>query len=384
MMPPPPKNVYKELTEDNLTYDKQRGRHRFRNPLTGKTTWWTGLTNADANEKARKANRAIRLQKAQLSRDPYTVSRVIDGYLERIAPYKPWSPSYRKNIGFKLARIHRELGKQSFVSLDVVQIADWIDPIANNADTFNKWREIFSEICAYAVSRKIAAANEGAKVLRRSTSVMLPENRKSRLPLTLDAFWWIYDRSPLFLQVATSLSFVTLQARLECVNLNYSDIRNNEMYVIRQKSATQSDYAFIRIEMSNQLRDIVQLSRSDSMASQHIVHRRSQRVQARKLQKLPFGAINDDYLSKAFAKMVKQAVEGGVITVPEGRTPPSFHEIRGLGSREYQKQGFPGQYIQYLLTHTDPKTSKIYTEGGQTALSDRDFKPVKAELMISR
>ena len=62
---------------------------------------------------------------------------------------------------------------------------------------------------------------------------------------------------------------------------------------------------------------------------------------------------------------------------------PSFHEIRGLGSRRAEDLGMDQKAISMLITHSDPKTTGIYLAGGAEALRPEDYVVVKAPLSIA-
>lgn len=372
--------------EPNLTFDEGSGRYRFRNPVTGKRTWF-GRDKATANEKARKANLALRIMREQqrAGADPVTVSGVVDGFLASRAPQMPWSDGTRRNYEFKLEAIRREFGKRLFVGLDRVVIADWLAERCANADAWNKWRHTFILLYRYAIGRKLTNYNEAEAVEKLSGSTILPANQKRRAPLTEDAFWWVFDRAEAWLRTAMKLSLVTLQGRAEIVAMQYGDVRDGELYVIRQKTSRKSECAFIRIAVAGELEQIIAASRGDGVASQYVVHRRPARQRAGASALAPdWAAVRPAYLSRAFAALARAAVEERAIVLEPGDTPPSFHELRGLGSRLYLAAGFSKEYVQMLMTHSDPKITAIYTEGGRDALKDSDFKPVAAGLRMAR
>lgn len=47
------------------------------------------------------------------------------------------------------------------------------------------------------------------------------------------------------------------------------------------------------------------------------------------------------------------------ITWPEGKTPPTFHEIRSLSARLYDEQGIDAQA---LLGHKSPDMTAVYRD----------------------
>ena len=66
----------------------------------------------------------------------------------------------------------------------------------------------------------------------------------------------------------------------------------------------------------------------------------------------------------------------------EPRQRPTFHEVRGLGSRLYEARGVPRNEIQALMTHSSAKTTKIYLEGGAQGLTIDDYVAVQAPLTV--
>ena len=59
---------------------------------------------------------------------------------------------------------------------------------------------------------------------------------------------------------------------------------------------------------------------------------------------------------------------------------PTFHEIRSLGGRLYEEQGYKKKYIQALMTHSDEKMTEVYLSGGE--LSDDQFHRVNADMKL--
>jgi integrase len=91
--------------------------------------------------------------------------------------------------------------------------------------------------------------------------------------------------------------------------------------------------------------------------------------------KLHWTYVNERYLTRAFAE-ARDKVER-FAALPE-RERPTFHEIRGLGSRLHESRGRARKDIQELMTHSDPRTTMIYLERGADALTDDDFHAVSA------
>jgi integrase len=89
--------------------------------------------------------------------------------------------------------------------------------------------------------------------------------------------------------------------------------------------------------------------------------------------------VNERYLTRAF-KAARDKVER-FKALPE-RERPTYHEIRGLGSRLYLERGRAKRDIQELMTHSSQQTTEIYLERGAQALTDEDFHAVSAPFTL--
>lgn len=122
-------------------------------------------------------------------------------------------------------------------------------------------------------------------------------------------------------------------------------------------------------------------SRLDSLVSPFLVHRAPERRQRRWVAGKPhWTAIEPGYLSRAF--QAARDATGLWAALPELERP-SFHEIRGLGSRLCLAAGMREEAIQALMTHSQAKTTQVYLEGGREALKDSDFIPVATGLTLA-
>ena len=362
----------------NLSVDKCTGRYRYRNPLTGKRQW-VGKDKQHAIAKAELYNKAVELKRQQLMLEEQGIplmAYVIDMFISNVVPFKPWANSTRKNKVAALRLYKKEFGNRLFNSIDRIFIADWLETRTKKADTYNEHRHLLGEVWKYAISKGWCQHNEALATLERSNSLKLAANRKERLPLDLKQFWQIHDVAPKFLQVAMQFSLVTLQGRSECCNLLDNALRGDWLYIIRQKTSGTNDMAFLRIEVTEQIRAIRALAFSDGIACPYWVRRRpaSQRPQHLQNKPHPF-YVEPGYLSKAFAK----SRDASELRFP-GK-PPTFNEIRGLGSRLYREAGHSKEYVRMLMAHSDDKVTDIYLNApGQ--LRDDHYQLVRADLRL--
>jgi integrase len=177
------------------------------------------------------------------------------------------------------------------------------------------------------------------------------EIRRSRL--TLDAFQSLYKAAgDSWLRNAMALALVTAQRREDVVRAQFADVRDGGWWCEQRKTGNR---VFLPLELKldcfgMSLGDVVKQCRGTGVLSKHLVHQVSPRGNS------PVGrAIWIDTVSKRFADLVR---DSGLAW--GDRTPPTFHEIRSLAAREYEKQG--GIDVQSLLGHRDPRMTQVYKD----------------------
>jgi len=304
-----------------------------------------------------------------------TVLEVINEYKKEIFPNKPLADRTKDNYRYRINLFAESMGNKMIESVDRVIIANWLKSYAVSNDVYNTALFLIKDIFDYAVSRKYIDTNEAALVLKKSKSKKLEANKKTRQRLTVEQFWAIHEQAPPWLQNAMELSLVTLQARQELVNIEYSHHREGWLYIIRQKVAGESDYGFIRIKTTKQIDDIIKRSR-DKIVCPYFLHYNPKRIRRDQMNsKKHWACITTGYLSSEFKKARDKTK---LFDGWEKGAAPTFHEIRSLGARIYREQGQHKNYIQSLLTHSDQKTTQIYLDGGD--LTDEHFYKVEAGL----
>ncbi|MEM9603597.1 MAG: hypothetical protein AAGA11_12095 [Pseudomonadota bacterium] len=115
---------------------------------------------------------------------------------------------------------------------------------------------------------------------------------------------------------------------------------------------------------------------SDGIACPYWVRRRPdiQRPQHLNNKSHPFSVV-PGYLAKGFSKV------RDTCGLAVGGKPPTFHEIRGFGSRPYRQAGFSKDYVRELMAHSDGRMTDIYlnTPG---ALQDEHYQSVRDDLQL--
>lgn len=178
--------------------------------------------------------------------------------------------------------------------------------------------------------------------------------RVQRSRLSLEALLSLYERtSVVWLRNAMALAIVSGQDRDSCRNAKFADFRDGGWWNERKKTGARVFLPLdIRLDVFGMsLADVVSQCRRTDIASHYLIHQ-TQRGKGATLGK----PIHPDMITRVFsAELAKLQLDWG------GKTPPTFHEIRSLAARLHKDQGSVNP--QDLLTHKDPRTTAIYTDG---------------------
>jgi enterobacteria phage integrase len=375
----PKKNKYPDYMTAG---ERGRGGFRVRNPITGKRKRFA--TEEEARRAAALLAEWVKQERQLQALDSGrpTIARLVKWWISDRLPFQPWDKGTRENMLAKMRRIERMLGERVVERTDCLFLEDWLASFCKSGDQFNKWRYALVLLWTFAVSRKLAATNEAEKIIARSTSKKLEFNRKVRQPFDVEGFRAVHAAAPAWLALAMELSLLTLQARGEVCSMRHADFRDGYLFVIRDKVSAESDMAFIKIKLTDELEELRRRALTlDNSASPFVVHRKPARRRRQWIEGKPHWTyVNPGYLSHAFED-VRDATARYDELRPRQR--PSFHEIRGLGSRLMRDRGVPESAIQALMTHAHKRTTQIYLDGGLEALSDADFVPVATALKLS-
>jgi integrase len=177
------------------------------------------------------------------------------------------------------------------------------------------------------------------------------------------------------------LSLVTLQAEQEICWMQREHIRDGYLYVVRQKTAAESDAAFIRIRMNPEIERVLKMSRQSKIVSPFFVHRIRRSVSPHQKYVSPHPtfvrpqALSEEYrIARDRAKVSERYAAGEA---------PTFHEIRSLGARLMREQGVSEDVISALLAHGKRSTTEIYLDGRDVVPDDR-YIEVEATLVLKR
>lgn len=227
------------------------------------------------------------------------------------------------------------------------------------------FRSFLVDLCNKAIA--IGWATHNPADVTEEVSVKV---RRSRL--TLDTFMAIYDKAAdldPYLQRAMELALITAQRREDISLWERSDIRDSALWVEQGKSENieaRGDGMQTRLVIPLDLRltiktpagrvidwalkETIARCRADHVASRYLIHHSKKRTKSN-----PGDPVWRDTISKAFAK----ARDLAGLTEGEGKTPPTFHEIRSLSIRIW-KELRGKDFAQALAGHKQASTTDVY------------------------
>lgn len=243
-----------------------------------------------------------------------------------------------------------------------------------------KTKHIADMLEAKKTEGKIALARQlrarAVAICRRGTSLGLMEHNPAmntesikmvvkRGRLTLERFMEIYEVAPQvneWLQRAMLLALVSGQDRSTCARWPRRCVHGEYARVHRQKTGVEIEIpvALRMDEVGKSLMDVIKDCRSTGVVSQYLIHHVKQKGKTMKGD-----PVTPDALSVAFAEARKLA------KIPE-EGAPTFHEIRSLSKRLYEKQG--NVDTKALLGHLSDQSARIYAD-------PRGIEPIRVKVL---
>jgi integrase len=197
-------------------------------------------------------------------------------------------------------------------------------------------------------------AAKGWLTVDPARDLKLPAPKVKRQRLTLEDFRAIYKVAPEidpWLPRAIELAIVTVQAVEEISKMAFRAMENERLKVVRKKTGAR-----LRIPLAMKLEavgwslgEVITRCR-DLTLSPYLVHHVQHQGKAK-----PGMKVHPQTISASFT----EACERAGIVVQVGKTPPTFHELRSLGIRLYEAEGYDPQD---LAGHKDAATTALYKD----------------------
>ncbi|PSJ23605.1 integrase [Halomonas sp. ND22Bw] len=353
MAPRPRKRRYKGL-EPNLY--EENGYYIYRRPDTG-TRHGMGRDRAKAQDAARILN--ARLMKGVdyaarvLGEEGDTLATAVKAWLaEWVEPDKKLSKWTKRAKRGRGNRLIEDAGDMPLATLDTRWCAQYLDE-NHQGSAYVQYRAVLKQVCQFAQTKGWLQTNPVEPT--RSSN----QYEKVRRRLTVEQFQAIYAHAPDWMQIAMELGLLCLFGRAEAVNARFDDVRGNRLHYVRQKTKERSKTAYVAIEVTPPVDDLIKRARALPPMSPYLVHRHPERMR-KSASKDHWTQLSGDQVSKEFARLRLKVPS--IKRLPENARP-TFHEIRALGSRLQELAGTEVADIQVLMGHADPDMTQVYLDG---------------------
>lgn len=306
---------------------------------------------AQAKDEARAANDYLQAQKPSLLERLTGAANTVTQLLERMpVPDKPNTAKSQRSLDKK---IREALGSIPCNALTVKHCADLVE------GEIEAGRNRSSQALR---SRLVAVCKRGQQLgwleFNPAEPTQTLEVKAKRSRLSLEQFQAIYAKAPEvneWLQGAMMLALVCGQDRSTLSGLRRSSIGAEYLTINRGKTGVWIEVPLnLRLEaVGVTLLEALNGCRSSvrSLRFDYVIHH------AREHGNAPLGSkVHPDRMSHAFA----EARELAGVKPDAGKTPQTWHEIRSLCKRLYDKQG--NVNTKDLLGHSDQKTADLYAD----------------------
>jgi len=332
-----------------------------------KTQKGLGKDRAKAIQAARAANAAV------ATREP---SSLVDWVLGRTEyTLAGWLPVYRelweaktkpKDSTLSGARsLLNRLGESDFAKMrmkqiETVHVATFLDSFAKASGPAmaRNMRSKLNDIFRWAETQGVIDVGRSPVA-----ATFNPEYKVKRERLSLEQFWAIHAQASVMAKNAMMLALLTAQRRDDVANMKFADYKDGYLHVAQGKSGgetkLQIDGAIRLAKVDVSVGEVIAGCR-DLIVSRHLVHHTERSARAK-----PGDMVQGNRISVAFQKAREQAG----IEASDGRTPPSFHEIRSLSERLYRDE-FGAEFAQAMLGHKSAQMTSKYDDlrGGWRAI----------------
>lgn len=279
-----------------------------------------------------------------------TLTHYIDTHFTiDILPERDLSQTTYKNYINQLSNIKNEIGELPINEITINHVAKFLRDFPPTQS--NRYRSLLHLIFKYAVAEGLTENNPVADTISRKA-------KKIRKRISLEHFKIIYNQGELWLKNAMDIALLTAQRREDIVNMKFTDIRDNHLYVIQKKTSKHGSLSHLKIEMGAQLQNVVSRCR-DNIASPFLIHRLPS-SKKRCESKEHYTQVTADYLTKEFSKSRDRTDLFNHLGPSE---KPTFHEIRSLSLKLYKDAG---HNPQILAGHSSPQMTEKYLSGHET------------------
>jgi len=262
-----------------------------------------------------------------------------------------------ENRGYTLDRIKIKLGKayaRDIKTIDITRyLNDMYDPKTNlgTARARDVHRGHLMLLFEYAIQ-------EGyVDKFNPATPCLKIGKKRVTKRHTIDGWNAIYNAAEPWLKNAMDLAILILQRRSDLCDIKLSDIKDGHIHMIQKKSI-KHDSAYIKIEVTKELAEVIQKCKSDNVLSPYLIHRvPNKRTKAAMDTGNHRTYITPAYLSRAFKK-VRDLVNAYPDYAEDEQ--PGIHQGKALGSKLYKRRF--GESATTMAGHSSVEMTNFYEE----------------------
>lgn len=354
---------------ENL-YTDSRGREGYWRYLRPDGTYkgFQATSVEEANKLADEANlrrdEAMRLPEKKLRREElsYWVQKYCD-YEERQHPSLKEKESWH-NRKLAMNKFARE--NTNPLELSSRMIEDWWDSLTHNQQALRQktFRRLFNQLMKWGVVPQFQY-NPFTLSDDRPRLYLKEQSRSDRSRLDIDGFWPIYNEGTIALKVAMAISITTTMRRGDVLALTTGHLKDG--YLRRTISKSEQKLGSQRAaRLEWKLADHPMLERAIEMGLEHAKENDNcPYIVSHKPEQARLGKVKthkSQVLGRRLAEMFTEA-RNSTEMWSNDLNPPTFHEVRSLGSALYKRQGYSDEQIKELMAHTEIDMSRHYMDG---------------------
>jgi integrase len=351
-----PRSAARKAFPSNLQQNKA-GYFSWRDPRSGKSHG-IGRDRQQAFTEARAANAMLAQEESKTLVEKIKVSDCpslatwIDTWIEDISP--GLAHKTVKNHKSALSKLRATCGHLPLADIKPKMVADILEAYSDAGQ--GRMAELAR---ATALDLFRAAEVRGHIEVGKNpvTATKAKGSKVKRLRLSLEDFLKVHAATHRpWLRSAMELALVTAQRRGDVAAMKRSDIVDGHMQVDQRKSGGKTKLGIpltLRLDVVGwSLKEVIDRCRTAGLIAPHLIHHRTPGGHYRAGDPVTLNTI-----STKFA----EAVLAAGLETEEGRTLPTFHEIRSLAIRLYTAQNGK-EFAQALAGHKDMKTTLLYTD----------------------
>jgi integrase len=335
-------------------YQKPDGYFYYRNPMNGKVKG-IGRDKPQAFQQARAANgKLAELKSVSLVAWVSGIEhRTLDAWLDDYLPMWVEEEKPAKGTLGTAKRYIARVKASDFAHLQVSDvstkhIADFLDAIPEDSVAVNI-RSRLLDIFRMAETKGLIETGRNPVAATKPRDYQVKRER-----LSLEQFLVIRERVTPWARDGMDLALLTGQRISDIVSMRFVDYRDGWLYIQQQKTGfkLQQDGKIRLAAVNLGIEEVIKRCRN-RVISPYMVHHIRNSGAYKKGE-----PVSKDGLSEAFTVA---RIECGIEATQEGKTPPTFHEIRSLAERLYKKE-YGQEFAQQIMGHKHAKTTAEYDD----------------------